>query len=61
MLTRNFQQIKLSQEQFDVVSSLIEEHGHARFNIPIDYPWNINVFNEDSEFKAKHEVNIGVA
>ncbi|CEH12281.1 aldo keto reductase [Ceraceosorus bombacis] len=58
-IENNFKQIKLSQEQFEEVSSLIQEHGHARFNIPIDYPWNINVFNEDSEFKAKHEVNIG--
>jgi L-glyceraldehyde reductase len=77
----NFQQIKLSDEDFKTVSDFIVQHGgHHRFNIPINYKpvsviwvgcliddlslitstilqsWDINVFHEDPELKAKHQV-----
>lgn len=58
----NFKQIKLSDEDYNTVTSFIVEHGgHHRFNIPINYKpkWSINVFFEDIELKAANNVNIG--
>jgi len=56
----NFQEIELTDEEFEKVSSLIKDHGsYVRFNVPIGYPWDIDVFGEPEEKKANHRVNIG--
>ncbi|MCO5598822.1 hypothetical protein L7F22_052921 [Adiantum nelumboides] len=58
----NFQQIKLSNEDFKAVSDFVVQHGgHHRFNIGYNYKpkWDINIFEEDVELQATHKVNIG--
>jgi len=59
-IEQNFQEVELSDKQFEKINSLIAEHGHRRFNIPFNYPWDVNCFNEDIEFKANNRVRIGV-
>jgi len=53
----NFQQVKLSDEDFDAVSAI--GHGnHTRFNIPWVYEpfWPVNIFDEPEEKGTKHGV-----
>jgi len=59
-LRSNFQQIELSQEDYDRVSSI--GHGtHTRFNIPLTTnkpKWDVNLFNEEVEKSATHSPKI---
>lgn len=54
----NFDQITLSEDDYQKVTSLISEIGQIRFNVPYTYApqWDINVFGEESERGAKHAV-----
>lgn len=57
----NFEQIELTDDELESISNVIKAAGgHKRYNVPIAYdpPWDINVFNEDIEQKAKHKVHI---
>ncbi|WFD30626.1 D/L-glyceraldehyde reductase [Malassezia sp. CBS 17886] len=56
----NFQQIDLSDEEYDAVSKIVKDDGHMRFNVPIAYNpvWDINLFDEDIEKPAKHRVKV---
>lgn len=59
----NFEQIKLTEDEFKTVSDFVNKHGgHHRFNIGYNYnpKWDINIFGEDVELQATHKVNIGV-
>ncbi|KAF9467215.1 NADP-dependent oxidoreductase domain-containing protein [Collybia nuda] len=57
----NFQQVKLSKEDYDAISAL-GNGNRARFNIPFtlaDCPsWDINIFDEPEEKPATHKVKI---
>ncbi len=57
----NFDQIELKDEDYEKVTSLYNELGKVRFNVPYTYlpQWDIDVFGEESEKGAKHKVNIG--
>nr|UOP57069.1 putative aldo-keto reductase family 1 member A1 [Thecaphora frezii] len=58
----NFAQIELSDEDYSTISSLYNEIGKVRFNIPYKYEpagWDIDIFHEDAEKNAKHQVNLG--
>lgn len=54
----NFDQIELSDEDYKKVTSLYEELGKVRFNIPITYApkWDVDVFGEEVEQAATHKV-----
>ncbi|PWY96924.1 hypothetical protein BCV70DRAFT_228886 [Testicularia cyperi] len=54
----NFAQITLSDDDYKKVSSLVEEIGKVRFNVPYTYApqWDIDVFGEDVEKPATHSV-----
>ncbi|KAF5366021.1 hypothetical protein D9758_006718 [Tetrapyrgos nigripes] len=55
----NFKQIELSEEDYKAVTALAKD-GHTRYNIPVAFKpkWNINLFNEEVEKTAAHNVNI---
>ncbi|EMD32972.1 hypothetical protein CERSUDRAFT_118401 [Gelatoporia subvermispora B] len=55
----NLQQIELPLEDFEKISGL-GKGRHVRFNMPITYPpyWDINIFGEEVEKKATHQVKI---
>lgn len=56
----NFQQVTLSQEDYETVSA-IGHNNHTRFNTPITYPdqkWDINIFEEEAEKGATHQIKI---
>ncbi|KDN46461.1 erythrose reductase 3 [Tilletiaria anomala UBC 951] len=57
----NFEQITLSEHDYNEIASIFEKRTHTRFNIPFHYTprWDINVFGEPSEKDAKLKVNIG--
>lgn len=54
----NFDQLDLQDQDYQTVTSLVNELGHVRFNIPYTYEpqWDINVFGEEPEKKAKFQV-----
>ncbi len=54
----NFDQLELSEEDYEKVTSLYKELGKVRFNIPYTYEpkWNVNVFGEDAEKAAELQV-----
>ncbi|PPQ88054.1 hypothetical protein CVT26_000408, partial [Gymnopilus dilepis] len=57
----NFQQIELSEEDYERVSAIGRGEGRTRFNIPLttNTPvWDINTFDEPEEKGAKYRVNI---
>lgn len=56
----NFQQIQLSDEEYKKVSDIINTHGRTRYTIPYTFSpqWDINVFNEDVEKTASHQIKI---
>lgn len=56
----NFQQIQLKDEDYEKVTSLYNELGKVRFNIPFTYKpqWDINVFGEEQEKDAKFTVKL---
>ncbi|CAO1637748.1 unnamed protein product [Sympodiomycopsis kandeliae] len=59
-IKNNFEQIQLTKEEHDLVSSRIKKSPH-RFNIPVNYEplWSINVFGEVVEQQlADHHVKI---
>ncbi|KAJ8463727.1 hypothetical protein ONZ45_g17480 [Pleurotus djamor] len=55
----NFQQIELSEEEYQAVSK-VGENNYTRFNIPFTYKpkWDINTFNEPIEKDATNQVKI---
>ncbi|KAJ3479740.1 hypothetical protein NLI96_g8848 [Meripilus lineatus] len=59
----NFQQVTLSKEDYDTISS-IGHNKHTRFNTPITYntpndkKWDINIFDEEAEKSATHQIKI---
>lgn len=55
----NFQQIELSKEDYEKVSS-IKGDKSTRFNIPFRYTpwWDIAIFEEPEEAKATHKIKI---
>ncbi|SNX85738.1 related to GCY1 - galactose-induced protein of aldo/keto reductase family [Melanopsichium pennsylvanicum] len=54
----NFDQLELKDEDYQKVSSLFNELGKVRFNIPKTYTpfWDIDVFGEEQEKDAKYQV-----
>lgn len=59
-IRKNFEQIQLTKQQHDLVSSRIKKSPH-RFNIPVNYKpvWPINVFSTTAEESvAEHQVKI---
>lgn len=56
----NFQQIELSDSDYQAVTDLLKQGKHTRFNIAHTYetPWDINIFGEPEEQKAKYTVKI---
>jgi len=55
----NFQQIKLSQEDYEKVTSI--GHGkYRRYNIPLTYTpkWSVNIFDEEVEKEARVNVKV---
>ena len=60
-IVSNFNQIELSDDEYKAISHIIETAGgHQRFNTPITYTpsWDINVFDEEVEKKATHQIKI---
>ncbi|WFC96845.1 D/L-glyceraldehyde reductase [Malassezia brasiliensis] len=60
-IASNFKQIDLSDDEYKAVCRIVDDNGgHVRYNTPITYdpPWDINVFNEEVEKKAKHQLVI---
>ncbi|WFD23398.1 D/L-glyceraldehyde reductase [Malassezia equina] len=60
-ITSNFQQVDLSDEEYQALSDIIKTAGkHVRFNIPYTYTpqWDINVFGEEVEKNAAHQIKI---
>jgi len=55
----NFQQITLSPEDFEAVST-VGKGNHTRFNIPNGYSpsWHINLFDEPEEQDAEYQVKV---
>ncbi|EKM53699.1 uncharacterized protein PHACADRAFT_260185 [Phanerochaete carnosa HHB-10118-sp] len=59
----NFLQVKLTQEDYDSVTS-IGKNNHVRFNVPFRYcteadpKWDVNIFDEDDEKTASHQIRI---
>nr|AGB07592.1 erythrose reductase 1 [Moniliella sp. BH010]BAD90687.1 erythrose reductase 1 [Moniliella megachiliensis]BAO72958.1 erythrose reductase1 [Moniliella megachiliensis] len=55
----NFEQITLSDEEFQRVTNLIKEYGESRNNVPFNYKpsWSIDVFGTQDEAKATHKIN----
>ena len=58
----NFQQISLTDEQFDRISSLCKKlGGPIRFFTPygnFQPLWDMNVFNEPAEQAATHQIRV---
>lgn len=56
----NFQQIELSDEEYNKVSDVVKKYGRTRYTVPYTFSpqWDINVFNEDVEKTATHQVKI---
>lgn len=54
----NFDQLELKDEDYEKVTSLYNELGKVRFNIPYTYEpqWDVNVFGEEAEKNAKYQV-----
>ena len=60
-ITSNFQQIELSDEEYQAVTDIIKTAGkHVRYNTPYTYTpkWDINVFGEEVEKNATHQIKI---
>lgn len=60
-IASNFDQIDLSDDEYKAVCRIMNDNGgHVRYNTPITYdpPWDINVFNEEVEKKATHQLVI---
>ena len=60
-ITSNFKQIDMSNDEYKKISRIVESNGgHVRYNVPITYdpPWDINVFDEEVEKKATHQLVI---
>ncbi|KAG7091286.1 hypothetical protein E1B28_010334 [Marasmius oreades] len=57
----NFQQVELSQEDFEVISA-IGKNNHTRFNIPFGYTpkWDVNIFDEPEEKPATTRPVLGI-
>ncbi|GAA5842531.1 hypothetical protein JCM3766R1_002619 [Sporobolomyces carnicolor] len=57
----NFKQIELSKEDIAAVDKIEETDGTRRYNIPQTYSpaWRVNVFGDDKEKSAKHQIKIG--
>ncbi|THG99239.1 hypothetical protein EW026_g3069 [Hermanssonia centrifuga] len=59
----NFQQVKLSKEDYDIITALGKDN-HLRFNLPFRYctasdpKWDVNIFDEEDEKNATHQVKI---
>lgn len=59
----NFQEVKLSKEDYDAISA-IGKDNHLRFNCPFRYctasdpKWDVNIFDEEDEKAATHQVRI---
>ncbi|TFL02837.1 NADP-dependent oxidoreductase domain-containing protein [Pterulicium gracile] len=57
----NFQQVKLSQEDYEAITEIGKGEKRTRFNIPFAYAepnWDINIFGEPEEEKATHKIKI---
>lgn len=54
----NFDQLELKDDDYEKVTSLYNELGKVRFNIPYTYApqWDVNVFGEPQEKDAKYQV-----
>jgi len=55
----NFKLIELPPDDYEKITA-IGKNRHVRFNMPITYPpyWDINIFGEEVEQKAAHQVKI---
>lgn len=59
----NFQQVQLSKEDYEAITA-IGKGNHLRFNTPFRYcttadpKWDINIFDEEDEKAASHQVII---
>ncbi|RBQ89247.1 hypothetical protein VDGD_20580 [Verticillium dahliae] len=58
-IAANFQEIKLSDEDFAAVSKIGE--NPVRYNIPLRYSptWDVNIFDDEVEKKATHQIVLG--
>ncbi|CRJ87016.1 hypothetical protein BN1708_009199, partial [Verticillium longisporum] len=58
-IAANFQEIKLSDEDFAAVSKIGE--NPVRYNIPLRYSptWDVNIFDDEVEKKATHKIVLG--
>lgn len=56
----NFQQVDLTDDEYQEVSSIIKSAGRTRFTLPYVFKpkWDINVFNDDVEKGATYQVKI---
>ncbi|WFD35861.1 D/L-glyceraldehyde reductase [Malassezia cuniculi] len=56
----NFQQVDLTDEEYEEVSSIIKSAGRTRFTLPYVFTpkWDINVFGDDVEKDATHQIKI---
>lgn len=58
----NFKQIELTDEEYKTISDIIQSSGgHVRFFTPygnFNPLWDINVFNEEAEKAATHQIKI---
>ena len=60
-IVSNFEQIEISDDEYKAVCKIMNDNGgHVRYNTPITYdpPWDINVFGEEVEKKATHQLVI---
>lgn len=55
--------MKLSQQDYDAITS-IGKDNHLRFNTPFRYctesdpKWDVNIFDEEDEKAASHQIRI---
>lgn len=59
----NFQQVEITKAQYDEISA-IGKNNHLRFNVPFRYcteadpKWDVNIFDEEDEKAATHQIKI---
>lgn len=61
-IENNFKQIELTDEEYKTISDIVQSRGgHVRFYMPYatyNPLWDINVFNEEAEKAATHQIKI---
>ena len=60
-IEKNFNQIDLSDEDYQRLSDMIKMNGkEQRFNTPVYYApkWNINIFSSEEEKDMPHQIKV---